>query len=399
MSLLEKASLIVTPNAYKESILYSVVPNTNLGDMTVVRATTATRVNSEGLIESVGVNVPRIDYTNGSCPSLLVEPQRTNLFNYSEQFNNSSWDKIRATITSNTTIAPDGILSADSFTCTTTGSDGTLLRQVTVLTTERTTSIFVKPNTANYFQIHKDYGSGVVFDLTNGTIKQSLGATGTIIPLVNGWYKCTATFSVSGLSIFIAGNSSMTVANWSSTINQSLYIWGAQLEAGSYATSYIPTVATSATRNADVISKTGISSLIGQTEGTLFLDLKSVENGNISLSDNSDANNIIITFSKSYLSCNFYIYANNSDIIGTGYVDLPSEPMKLVFKYKSGEIKLFVNGVLAYTNTATFAFSNNLSFFGNRLYWGGGLFDGSINSEQLYKTALTDAECINLTTL
>jgi len=78
LELLTKASLIVTPNAYKAGELYSVIPNTTLGDLDVVRATTATRVNSAGLIESVAINVPRIDYTNGSCPSLLVEPQRTN---------------------------------------------------------------------------------------------------------------------------------------------------------------------------------------------------------------------------------------------------------------------------------------------------------------------------------
>jgi len=115
IGLLDKTSLCITPNAYKESVLYSVVPNTTLGDMTVVRATTATRVNSAGLIEGVGVNVPRIDYTNGSCPSLLVEPQRTNLLTYSEQFDNADWNKVRASVTANTTISPNGIQNADTF--------------------------------------------------------------------------------------------------------------------------------------------------------------------------------------------------------------------------------------------------------------------------------------------
>ena len=71
MSLLDTASLIVTPNGYKASKLYSVKPTDASGDMTVVRATTATRVNSAGLIESVAINVPRLDYTGGGCPSIL----------------------------------------------------------------------------------------------------------------------------------------------------------------------------------------------------------------------------------------------------------------------------------------------------------------------------------------
>ena len=77
MSLLTQASLVLTPNAVKASKLYSIIPSNGNGDMTVVRATTATRVNSSGLIESVATNVPRLNY-DGACPSVLVEPQRTN---------------------------------------------------------------------------------------------------------------------------------------------------------------------------------------------------------------------------------------------------------------------------------------------------------------------------------
>ena len=79
MSLLDTASLILTPNGYKASKLYSVKPTDASGDMTVVRATTATRVNSAGLIESVAINAPKIDYTGGGCPKILVEPERKNL--------------------------------------------------------------------------------------------------------------------------------------------------------------------------------------------------------------------------------------------------------------------------------------------------------------------------------
>lgn len=394
MSLLEKASLIVTPNAYKESILYSVVPNTTLGDMNVVRTTTATRVNSAGLIESVGVNVPRIDYTNGSCPSLLVEPQRTNLFLSSQQFNNVNWIKAGGTVTADVAISPDGTQNADLF-----NSANIYQQRIQANDATYCFSVYVKKNTATnvtigYIDNVTGFTGGDIrytYSTNSLTIFQSANGSvsGQAIDVGNGWIRIILKYTTITTVTF----------NYQYIDSNGSYVYGAQLEQGSYATSYIPTVASTVTRNADVISKTGISSLIGQTEGTLFVDLKSAYNGWITLSDNSDANAVLLSFSKEYSTLNYFIYANSVDIIGTGFLAFPSEPMKLAFKYKSGEIKLFVNGVLVYTNTATFAFSNNLSFFGNRFYWGGGLFEGSINSEQLYKTALTDAECIDLTTL
>jgi len=377
MSLLEKASLIVTPNATKEGKLYSVVPNTTLGDMDVVRATTATRVNSAGLIESVAVNIPRIDYTNGSCPSLLVEPQRTNLLTYSEQYSDASWIKIGSTITADTTISPNGTQNADTLVIT---SGGYLLKNIftfSAVTGQTITStIFVKNQTTNFLQ----FGGAT----PAGTDVYSIET------YANGWYrhKITRTFTVT------------SVATVQYIILQvgTHFIWGAQLEAGSYATSYIPTVATAVTRNADVISKSGISSLIGQTEGTIFLDLKIAKNNSISLSDNSDANNIIFNFSNFYSEMSVKLYANSILILDV-YEALPSSGFKLCLKYKSGELKTFKNGVLINTNTSAFSFSNNLSFLGALLYWGGSNFEGGINSLQLYKTALTDTECINLTTL
>jgi hypothetical protein len=79
MTLLSEASFLVTPNGYKASKLYAAIPTNGNGDMTVTRATTATRVDENDLISSVASNVPRIDYTGGGCPSILLEPQRDNM--------------------------------------------------------------------------------------------------------------------------------------------------------------------------------------------------------------------------------------------------------------------------------------------------------------------------------
>ena len=92
MSAFDKASIVQLPDGAKAGTLYSIVPTDGSGDFSVTRATTATRVNEQGLIESVAANVPRIDFTNGGCGELLVEPQRTNQLTYSEQFNNAAWN-------------------------------------------------------------------------------------------------------------------------------------------------------------------------------------------------------------------------------------------------------------------------------------------------------------------
>ena len=258
MSLFESASLVVTPNGTKASKLYAIKPTSGAGDLTVVRATTATRVNSAGLIESVAVNVPRLDYTNSTCPSLLVEPQRTNLVTYSEQFDNSAWTLagLNATVTANNVISPDGTQNADRVVF---GLNGYLYQQKAITGwSSATLSIYSKTTTQK-----------IVF----GGATPAGTDTYSSINVGNGWFRqiLTRTFT-SG------GTGGVQVLPFGS--NETLYFWGAQLEQGSYPTSYIPTVASSVTRNADVISKTGISSLIGQTEGVLYAEIiiKNTEN-------------------------------------------------------------------------------------------------------------------------
>jgi hypothetical protein len=116
MTLLSEASFLVTPNGYKASKLYAAIPTNGNGDMTVTRATTATRVDENDLVSSVASNVPRIDYTGGGCPSILLEPQRTNIVLRSEEFDNASFQKNLSSVSANTTTAPDGTLTADTWT-------------------------------------------------------------------------------------------------------------------------------------------------------------------------------------------------------------------------------------------------------------------------------------------
>jgi hypothetical protein len=386
MSLLDKASLVVTPNAYKASKLYSVVPNTTLGDMTVVRATTATRVNSLGLIESVAVNVPRIDYTNGSCPSLLVEPQRTNYVLYSEQFDNAAWTTDNATVTANNTIAPDGNLTADRLVGTNTGTyDCRVFRDVSSAGTSgaAVVSIWAKADVAQKMTIGISNREYQTFDLTTLWVRYSL-----LVSLGGS----------NNFNIFAAQvDSSGTVTPGT---QGTIYIWGAQLEAGAYATSYIPTVASSVTRNADVISKTGISSLIGQTEGTIFVDANLSVNANerrlISVSNGTETQRIIIWTLGTVLYATF-----NTMSVTLG--NFPIGIVKIAVAYTiSGantnySIKVNNNSLVSGSVVAAPNPLNSINIGANTSL---GLFlQDSINSIQLYKTPLTNTEITSLTTL
>ena len=114
MSTYDDASLIYYPSGYKAGKAYSLKPTDGSGDLTFTRASTATRVNESGLIESVATGVPRIDFTSG-CGKLLLEPQRSNSALYSSEFDNAYWVKSNATITANSTTSPDGTTNADTF--------------------------------------------------------------------------------------------------------------------------------------------------------------------------------------------------------------------------------------------------------------------------------------------
>ena len=257
---LENTKLLITPNGYKAGKLYSALPESGAGDSTFARATTATRVNAEGLVEEVGLNVPRVDYpVLGGCPSLLLEPQRTNLVVRSEEFDNASWVKLASTVSFNVTLAPNGTLSADKLIEDTTSS----VHRITQLLTLSTTlfysfSVFAKKGERNIIQLRDaTNGRGVWFNIDTGVVlTQNSGITGQILNIGNGWFKCSITFQpllatlIASIQVANADSSNIYIGDGISGI----FIWGAQLEQASTDSSYIPTLASAVTRNTDVLS-------------------------------------------------------------------------------------------------------------------------------------------------
>ena len=199
-------------------------------------------------------DVPRLDYSNG-CPCLLLEPQRTNLLTYSEQFDNGAWNKINVTVSSNTAVAPDGTTTADIITATAAnGEIGQFLIQSTV---DYTITFYVKSATSN------------PVDIKIGG--QSSSATFTAFTATNEWTRVTSTV----LSLGGSRGSRVVIVN----SGDSILLWGAQLEAGSYPTSYIPTTSASVTRVAD--SASDVNLIPTGNKATLFISL----NGNDVVTD------------------------------------------------------------------------------------------------------------------
>ena len=527
MSLLSQASLVVTPNGYKEGKLYSVIPSDGSGDMSVVRATTATRVNSAGLVElvpynllqqsntfsttwvntsstetggqsgydgstnawkiditaafgqiiqilptsgyntvsiyakagtlgfcrlrcdasvsaiadfdlsngslaySFGIvsatsenvgngwfrlqmyfnatatnlriypivaandltatsgniyiqdaqlnegtllpyqktetrlNIPRLDYSNGTCPSLLVEPQRTNLVTYSEQMDNAAWTKLNGTVSANQAEAPDGTISADLFYPTTSGTDRLLAQTKTgTIGQTFTSSAFVKSSGVDWVLFYAANIGACWFNASTGVFGTvGSGVTASVLGQVNGFWRISLTATIANTNVyFYIGTAN---ANGTNTITKNgtdgILVCGAQIELGSYATSYIPTTTASVTRNADVLTRAGFGNT--STSGTLFFDF---------YAENITSPNglyILQLFAGSSLGNAFYVDNNGLAIIANGpsvqvynngYSQLvqsitptQGQRVKVAIRYNGTNISSSINGIASSVLTDT----------------------------------------------
>lgn len=250
--------------------------------ITFTRASTATFVGSNGLIQSSAINSPRFDYSPATLAlkGLLIEEQRVNRILQSEDLTAAVWTKSGSTATANTATSPTGATTADRWQPTLTGTINTtrLLEAVVVtIGVVYTSSVYVKAAGKRWaFLTSPDAANAAHFcwfDLQTGTVgtKGASVLTATITPAGDGWFRLTtsSTATTGTNYVFIsatnADNSTAVTAD-----GNAILIWGAQLEAGSFATSYIPTVASQVTRNADIATMTGtdFSSWYNASEGT-----------------------------------------------------------------------------------------------------------------------------------
>jgi len=242
--------------------------------------TTQAITNYIPVLQTAASGVARFDHnpTTGESLGLLIEEARTNSLTYSAQFDNAAWNKIDATVTMNTVVAPDGTLTGDKVIASATNNVHVAYVQNLASSGSITISVFAKAGEYTWLFLSdtNSVANGAYFNLATGALGTiGANATATITSVGNGWYRCTVTITAtagSGIGAYIA-NANGGI-NFTGNGFSGVFLWGAQVEAGSFATSYIPTVASSVTRNADAASMTGtnFSSWFAQGAGTLYAE-------------------------------------------------------------------------------------------------------------------------------
>ncbi len=407
MSIYDNAGVALIPSGTKASKLYSVLPANGDGDFTHSRGSTATRVNKDGLIESVATNVPRLDYPliDGvvqDCPALLLEPQRTNNSQYSEDFSNSTWTRTNSTISTNQTVAPDGSVTADRFIeSTATGSHDIRQNEGGLSSgTQYTYSVFVKAYEDGSYRNVNFYVGGInstgTFSFSTGTFTAHSFDSAKAVNYGNGWYRLEitdTTVSTSFNTIILAQNG--TTTNYTGDGSSGFYLWGSQFEQGSYATSYIPNLSSgSTTRSADVCNGSGTSAEFNDSEGVLFVETSMLSsNPNSStfqIDDGTSTNRVRIRFTTTTNHINGLLYSGVSGQPNISYTanDVTNQN-KVAIRYQVGQIDLFFNGFEVGTSTgnATPTGFDNLSLG----------TEGNVKQTMTFKTALTDSELETLT--
>ena len=348
------------------------------------RASIGTTIDRNGVLQTEAGNIPRIDFKDNIKGALLLEPQRTNKLIYSEDFANAVWSKQgTSSVTSNTTTAPDGSLTANTLSgATGTGVSGDVLRRNVTVSVRVTLSIYVKSLGGTNFTIYIRNGA-------NGQVQSQ-----SITPN-NTWQKVSLTHDLNNGQIFF-GNTNGDVA-----------IWGAQLEEGSYPTSYIQTGASTVTRLKDECTNGGNADLFNDSEGTLFVDLENFDTTatELTLSSGSSSNRITFLFYGSAFSnpnkLRFYLASAGSAQVDSLYnISYTfNQQNKIAFKYKQNDFKIYINGTQVFSDT-----SGNTPIGLSRFDFASfnatsGFIEGKINQTLVFNEALSDSELQTLTTL
>jgi len=392
------------------------------GDFTVDRNSTKYVLGSGGTIISYATDQPAFEFNaDGSYKGLLVEPAATNLCLRSEDIN-TTWVAYQATPTQSTEETPDGDTSSKYIKLVDDGGGGSggvrVYQSITVLAnTKYTASVFLKADQLAFAYLFvNDYDGG-----TDGSQYFGLSGAGSlgtasnlddssIEAYPNGWYRCSVTWTQgaadTNMLLWIQLASSITNADVDRDGTSSIFVWGAQVEASPIATSYIPTTTASVTRVKDDITQTGASSLIGQTEGTLYVEVDwRLASGTfqhlLSVNDGSSSNRILI-YNQNDATLRMVAIANNSlqTIQGpssSGYSGI----QKIAFAYAEDDFELYRNGssISSDTTGSLAALATLTDIDLGQSYSAIQQANMHIRAAAIYPTRLSDAECEALTTL
>jgi hypothetical protein len=351
------------------------------------------------------LNFPRLSYMYGSCPAVLLEPQRTNLALYSDDFTGANWTKTNTTITANTTTSPDGTTNADKIVETATTSTHFVIQNIsTTLGVTYNISFYGKASERGVIQWNNQVNTDFVnFDLVNGVVGSSTGITNQQIQSVgNGWYRCSFNYlsPTTGTTGFlrlciVTSASASRLESYVGNGTNGLFIWGCQFEVGAYPTTYISTTSATATRVADSFSRDNIftNGLITSSGGTWFVSLL---NNVLVTRDSSDVG-LFIGNSSNGVSGDVLAIRNNGTarlaitkrIAGsqTLLFDTTTDTVKVAIKWDGTNADVFVNGTKVVSATA-FA-TTNMEFFNGK----GNDVAKYISQMDLFPTPLEDVDC------
>jgi len=329
--------------------------------VTAYTATTTKPVtNYLPVLMTAPAGVARFDHNpvTGESLGLLIEESRANLLTYSEQFSNAEWTKTRCSILENVIVAPDGTLTGDKLVEDTSASNTHRTSQsITTTAGAYTFTCFFKAGERGYVALYDStIGSGQVFDLLTGVVGVTTGAAAPISASIqsvgNGWYRCsltvTATAASNTFQVYpMQSNTSDTLYTGDGT--SGIYIWGAQLEAGAFATSYIPTTSAGVTRAADAASMTGtnFSSWYRQDEGGFLMCARSEgsgNNGRLQMDDGTALNRLIVSANVAAATEQFVIAGNVTQAtLNVGTFPSPAD-IKSALAYKVNDFAGVANG-------------------------------------------------------
>ena len=415
---MSKPKLALIPSGYKSGKVYSILPNDATGDFDFDRASEGTRVRKDGLIEEVANDVPRLDWLNSNCPSLLLEPQRTNLILFSEQFSGTNWDTLNTTITSNTVISPNGTMTANTLQRTSTSASyrrNTISKSASAIT--YTTSMFIKKGSGNYFALRTQglYPSRAIFRFrfdTEEIYNAEEFSNFTILDYgvenySNGWYRLHFTYTSDTHTdlriIFSPRESNGNVVAPDTSDSSYAYVWGAQTEVANYVSSYIKTEASAVTRLEDechLLSHT----LFTDYPFTVYAKAKIEDVGNTIFSIYGGASNKYLAFLLSS-STQIAVYRrdatnNDSDFYNFSYSVGDTIKVALAF-INDTTYKLYINGteIADVTSGLSVPFDNDDILLGQFRISGDDGRRNSIDDFRVYDYTLTDAKLTELTTL
>tara|TARA_R110002124_G_C8961026_1_gene514075 strand:+ start:39 stop:1376 length:1338 start_codon:yes stop_codon:yes gene_type:complete len=407
--------LAMIPSGYKSGKLYSVFPADGGGDFDVTRANPASRINKQRLVETLGNNVPRLDYLDGNCSSVLLEPLSENLITYSEDFSNVSWLNTEGCIITNNAItSPTGELNATLLVANSSQDFHRISHSVTISdATEYTHSLFIKKQNYNYFTFRANLGGSnygnVTFNINEGSLEYNgLMCEAKIKDYGNGWYRCSISYTSTGTNGTISYSTSQdalknnTNFSYSGSGLDGVYIFGSQMEQNLYPTSYIESnIGATTPRGVETINNSGDSTIFNSLEGVLFIETSALSNDlserRFGLSDGSSSNVIRVGYTSVSNRIIAIVYNGSNQAIMTYDNANITEYNKIAVLYKENNFELWVNGLKRSEDTIGSVFSantiNSLSFD----IGGGSRFYSNTKQVQYFDTILTQEELTELT--